>query len=248
MITLIASAITFILTSVMAMAGVGAAFILVPIFIALGIEIHTAMAVALLLNAISTSVSSATFIRKKLIEWPLAMPILFVAVALSPLGVYASQLLDKHLLLWLFTAFLFFASAMMLFYSPQKAIPSISRKKQLMSGSLIGGIAGFIGGLLGVGGGSIIVPALVGSGLDPKRASATASVVIVFASLTGFMAHATVIGISTNLLVATSIASASGAALGAWVMSEKLKSGHLKFIIGSVLLLTAIKMTWGQLS
>lgn len=117
-----------------------------------------------------------------------------------------------------------------------------------MSGSLIGGVAGFIGGLLGVGGGSIVVPALVGSGLDPKRASATASVVIVFASLTGFMAHATVTGISINLLVATSIASASGAAVGAWLMSEKLKSGHLKFIIGSVLLLTAIKMTWGQLS
>lgn len=117
MITLIASTITFLLTSVMAMAGVGAAFILVPIFIALGIEIHTAMAVALLLNAISTSISSATFIRKKLVEWPLAMPILFAAVALSPLGVYASQSLDKHQLLWFFTAFLFFASIMMLFYS-----------------------------------------------------------------------------------------------------------------------------------
>lgn len=248
MITLIASVITFALTSVMAMAGVGAAFILVPIFIALGIEIHTAMAVALLLNAISTSISSATFIRKKLVEWQLAIPILLVAVTLSPFGVYASQRLDKHILLWCFIAFLFFASAMMLFYTPKKSMSVNSPRKQILSGSLIGGIAGFIGGLLGVGGGSIIVPALVGSGVEPKQASATASIVVVFASFTGFLAHATVTGIQPDLLIGTAMASASGAALGAWMMSEKLKSSQLKLIIGSVLLLTALKMLWGQFS
>ena len=240
----IAAIATFFLTAIMAMAGVGAAFILVPIFLALGVEIHAAMATALLLNAISTSVSTMTFIRKRLVEWRLAIPILIVAVALSPVGVHVSQGLDRRLLLWLFSGFLVFASLMMLLYSPKISDTQISARSQMLRGSFLGGVAGFVGGLLGVGGGSIIVPALVGSGLDPKRASATASFVVVFASLTGFFAHATLSGMDYSLVGATGIASAGGAALGAWLMSEKLKSGQLKYIIGFVLLGTATKLIW----
>jgi hypothetical protein len=243
----IAAIATFFLTAIMAMAGVGAAFILVPIFLALGVEIHTAMATALLLNAISTSVSTTTFIRKRLVEWRLALPILIVAVALSPIGVHVSQGLDRHFLLWLFAGFLVFASLMMLLYAPKSSGTQRSARSQVLSGSALGGVAGFVGGLLGVGGGSIIVPALVGSGLEPKRASATASFVVVFASLTGFFAHATLSGMDYSLVGVTGIASSGGAALGAWLMSEKLKGKQLKFIIGIVLLGTAIKIIWGLL-
>ncbi|WP_315709722.1 sulfite exporter TauE/SafE family protein [Brenneria uluponensis] len=243
----IAAIATFFLTTIMAMAGVGAAFILVPIFLALGVEIHAAMATALLLNAISTSVSTATFIRKHLVEWRLAFPILIVAVVLSPVGVHVSQGLDRHLLLWLFSGFLIFASLMMLLYAPKPSGIQRSPRSKILSGLTLGGVAGFVGGLLGVGGGSIIVPALVGSGLDPKHASATASFVVVFASLTGFFAHTTLSGMDYSLVGVTGIASAGGAALGAWLMSEKLKGQQLKFIIGIVLLGTAIKIIWGLL-
>jgi uncharacterized membrane protein YfcA len=117
----------------------------------------------------------------------------------------------------------------------------------MLSSLSLGGVAGFVGGLLGVGGGSIIVPALVGAGLEPKRASATASFVVVFASLTGFFAHATLSGMDYSLVGATGIASAGGAAFGAWLMSEKLKGQQLKYIIGFVLLGTAVKIIWGLL-
>ena len=49
----IAALVTFVLTTVLSMAGVGAAFVLIPVFLALGVELHSAMATALLLNAIS---------------------------------------------------------------------------------------------------------------------------------------------------------------------------------------------------
>jgi hypothetical protein len=44
--------ITLALTTLFSMAGVGAALILIPVFLAFGIELHTAMAIALLLNAL----------------------------------------------------------------------------------------------------------------------------------------------------------------------------------------------------
>jgi uncharacterized protein len=46
-ISAIAGAITFVFTALLTIAGVGAAFILIPVFIALGIDVHIAMATAL---------------------------------------------------------------------------------------------------------------------------------------------------------------------------------------------------------
>ena len=69
-----AGLITFVLTTVFAMAGVGAAFVLIPVFLLFGVELHTAMATALLLNAIAMAVASVTFIRKGLVEWRLVLP------------------------------------------------------------------------------------------------------------------------------------------------------------------------------
>jgi hypothetical protein len=85
----------------------------------------------------------------------------------------------------------------------------------------------------------------VGAGLEPKRASASASFVVLFASLAGFLAHVRVSGVDTSLLAATGFASAAGAALGAWLASEKLGGDQLKRIIALVLIAVAIKTAWG---
>lgn len=239
--------ITLALTTLFSMAGVGAALILIPIFLAFGIELHTAMATALLLNALGMTVASATFIRKGLVEWRLVAPMLVLAVSLSPVGVWAAHGLDRALLLWLFVAFLVFAAGMMLFYQPKPRSSRASTAATLALGLPVGGVAGFIGGLLGVGGGNIIVPALVASGLEPKRAAANASFVVIFASLSGFLAHIQVARIDTALLVVTALATMVGAALGAWLATERLSAKQLKRLIALVLLAVAAKTAWSLL-
>ncbi len=243
----IAALVTFALTTVFSMAGLGAALILIPVFLAFGIELHTAMAVALLLNAVGMSVASATFVRKGLVEWRLVVPMVVLAVGLSPVGVWAAHGLDRDLLLWLFVAFLVFAALMMLLYQPKPRTTRASTAATLALGLPVGGAAGFIGGLLGVGGGNIIVPALVTAGLEPKRASASASFVVIFASLSGFLAHVQVARIDTALLAVTAVATIAGAALGAWLATERLSPGQLKRAIAVVLLLVAAKTTWDLL-
>src|SRR5664280_1985543 len=83
----LAAVLTFALTTVMAMTGVGAAFVLIPVFLALGVELHVAMATALLLNAVAMTVASVTFVCKRLVVWPLVLPMLALAVIASPFGV-----------------------------------------------------------------------------------------------------------------------------------------------------------------
>lgn len=242
--SIIAGSVTFIFTTLLTIAGVGAAFILIPVFIGLGIDIHTAMATALLLNAVAMVFASYRFYKDNLIMWRVALPILVVAAALSPAGAYASRLFERNVLLWMFTAFLVFAAFMMLFYRPEPGGADHSRKTQIISGLLVGAFAGFFGGLLGVGGGNFIVPVLVWLGYDPKKSSATSSFIVIFSSLSGFFGHATFGSINVPLLSLTAAGSAAGAVLGSWLMSRKLKQVQVKKVIGVVLLGIAVKMAW----
>ncbi len=114
MIYLIASFITFIFTTVLTIAGVGAAFILIPVFIALGVPLLTAMSTVLLLNSIAMIVASFYNSRAGLIVYKTALPILISASILSPLGAIIAEHLSKIFLLWLFVGFLIFADSMIL--------------------------------------------------------------------------------------------------------------------------------------
>lgn len=247
MVEILAGLITLGATTVLTVAGIGAAFILIPIYLALGIELHTAMSTALLLNGISMAFASVTFAREKLILWRLAFPIVVTATVLAPIGAYASQYVSRTSLLALFAVFLLFTASMMLFYRPHGRARNLGgagngAATMLALGLPVGGIAGFIGGLLGVGGGNIIVPALVWLGIPPKQASATTSFIVIFASLAGFAGRASLGSLDATLLSYTVAGSVGGALFGAWLMSRKLQNRHVKMLIGILLYAIAAKI------
>lgn len=240
--TIVAGVVTLGFTTLLTIAGVGAAFILIPMFISLGIDIHEAMSTALLLNAVAMSFASVRYVKNRLVVWDVAIPILVVASILSPVGAWISGGMNREMLLWLFVGFLLFAASMMLFYESKQKEFTASRSGLLLYGGSVGAFAGFLGGLLGVGGGNIIVPVLVWLGFDPKKASATTSFIVIFSSISGFMGHASFSHINWTLLGITTVGSAVGALAGSWLMTEKLRRGQVKLVIGLVLFGIAAKM------
>ncbi len=245
---LFAGAVTLLFTTVLTIAGVGAAFILIPVFIALGIEIHQAMATALLLNAVAMTIATYRYMRKRLVVWRIAVPVAAIATVLSPYGAYVSRGMDRDVLLWMFVGFLLFAAGMMLFHTPRTRENANAGGRQMIFGLGIGAIAGFLGGLLGVGGGNFIIPVLVWQGMEPKKASATTSFVVIFSSLSGFLGHASLGVMNVPLVTLTTAGAALGAVIGSWLMTEKLKQRQVKVTVGLVLLGIAIKMAWSLLS
>ncbi|MDA8100429.1 MAG: sulfite exporter TauE/SafE family protein [Nitrospiraceae bacterium] len=243
-----AAGIVFLFTTILTIAGVGSAFIVIPTFYWLGVPLTEAMAIGLLLNAISMTFASANYIRYKLVLFKTAVPIIILAVIFSPLGAYSTRYFPKNALILLFALFLIFAASMMLFYKPKKkAEGQGDGGKELKTGVGLGIGAGYLGGLLGVGGGNFIVPALVWLGVDPKKASATTAFIVVFASLSGFFGHAATGNISGNLLAFSAVGSVAGALLGSWLMHKKLDANQVKKMIGIVLYVIAAKMAWGLL-
>ena len=117
---ILASVIAFGFTTVLTIAGVGAAFIIIPAFFWLGVPLKEAVATALLLNGISMAIASITFIKNRLVAFKTAVPIIIVASALSPLGAYSTKFVSRDTLLWLFVGFLVFAGSMMLFFKAKR--------------------------------------------------------------------------------------------------------------------------------
>ena len=85
------------------------------------------------------------------------------------MGAWSGAYLPVPLLKGLFVGFLLFAASMMLFYRAKPHEAGIAARKAAGYGAAVGGAAGYVGGLLGVGGGNIIVPALVGWGSIRRR-------------------------------------------------------------------------------
>lgn len=246
MLYLSSAVLVLFFSGLLSMAGLGAAFIYVPLFYWLGVPLHEAMSVALLLNFISLSFATITYVRGGLVDFRAAMPALVLAVVLSPLGSYSAKFFDRNTLLWLFTAFLLFAAHMMLVYKHRVARAAPLQSPWVSGG--VGAFAGFVGGLLGVGGGNIIVPALTWLGHDTKRAAGTTAFIVVFSSLSGFLGRVSVAGLDWTFVTFTAVASIAGALIGSWLMKTRVTSLQLKRVIGASLLLMAGKIVWDLLS
>jgi uncharacterized membrane protein YfcA len=244
---LISAALVFVFSGLLAMAGLGAAFLFVPLFYYLGVPLAEATPTALLLNVVSLLLATINYWRGKLINWRVGLPVLVAAVVLSPVGARLTASVNKNLLLGMFAAFLVFAGAMMLFYKAKTREQALSRPVEVAAGAGVGTVAGFLGGLLGVGGGNFILPVLNWLGLDAKVAAGTTALVVVFSSLSGFLGHATMGGLDPVFVGVMAVMAAGGSIAGSQLMKTKVSSSQLKKIIGVLLFVIAAKMIFDLL-
>jgi len=244
MLYVVIAVIVFVLSGVLAMAGLGAAFLFVPIFYWLGVPLPVATSTALLLNVVSLSFASVTYWRAHLVNLALGVPITIAAVILAPVGARVAPHVDTNILLGLLATFLVFAGAMMLFYRRSEDVRTRSRRAELAMGTGVGGVAGFLGGLLGVGGGNIVLPALNTAGLDAKVAAGTTGLVVVFSSLSGFLGRIAVGNLDGILVGVSAVAAAGGSFVGSRVMTTRISNVQLKRLIALILWVVAAKILW----
>jgi uncharacterized protein len=116
----------------------------------------------------------------------------------------------------------------------------------LLAGAAVGGITGF----LGVGGGFLIVPALIAfAGLGMREAVGTSLVVIAINSAAGFVGHLGTGALNLGLVAALTIAAVLGAVLGERtgraVSITKLRRGFAAFVIAVGIAVAASSINGG---
>ncbi len=89
-------------------------------------------------------------------------------------------------------------------------------------GPFAGGVlAGFVSGLLGVGGGGIISPLMILQGFNPKKVATVTAFSVPFSSLSAFITYAAMGSISIKILIFAGLAAWAGGYLGTKVMQKK---------------------------
>ena len=243
---LLATGLVFAVSAVFSMLGLGGGMLYVPLFKWLDLPLKAvAIPLGLLLNGVTSASAMFRYAREGLVDFRGGLPAALAAMAMAPLGAHLTQYVPKDILIGLFAALTTLAGLRSLQVANRDEAPvPMSPRRRMAIGLALGGGEGFVGALLGVGGGFIVAPVLMMMGYGAKQAAGTTAFIVTFASVSGFAAHAAEGHIEPLLAALTVLAALAGSQLGAWFMIRRAKPGWVKRLYAVLLLGVAAKLLW----
>jgi uncharacterized membrane protein YfcA len=230
----------FVVAFFYASVGHGGASGYIAVLSLLGISTLLIKPSALLLNVFVASISFFHYYRGGYFRWRLFYPFALLSIPMAYLGSFvtiAPTLYKQILGVCLIIAVLRIAGVF------KQRDSSIIKQVPLIAGIFIGGVLGFISGMIGIGGGIILSPLiLIFNWGNLKETAAVSAVFIVINSLAGLLGFwKQGVALPSELLVWLSVAMAGGF-LGAYWGSKRAENKMLKNVLAAVLLLAAVKL------
>jgi len=162
-----------------------------------------------------------------------------IGIAAAVAGALLTEVVNAHLLL-VITALLMAWTAVSVMRGRQPRVPWEKGKTPGWKYAVIGGVAGFVSGLLGVGGGIVMVPAFtMAVGMPLRRALGTSLVVIVVLAIPGTIVHWILGHIDWAIFLSLTIGVIPGARLGARI-ALGVRERTLRILVGVFLFSVAI--------
>lgn len=221
--------------------GVGGGFIMVPLFVLwLGMNQKHAHATSLLSVSLISISALAGYLHLNLVDLNSAALITLGAIGGIFTGVRLLERLSERSISIIFASVLAVASIRLLIsQAPQQLIHGTAGDILLL---VVGFSAGALSGLLGIGGGIVIVPALIiCSGIAPEVARGTSLVVIVITALIGATLHHRLGNLDHKIAVYSGVAGVPAAALGTY-LSSRISSGVLVPMFCLLLIAMAVQL------
>jgi len=232
--------ITLLLSTLFAMGGVGSATALVPILHFMGVEFNLSKAIGLFVNTSTTITATIMNLKRKTLDIKFALPLALTLAITAPIGAKLSVYIPEIYVKYLFTAFLFFAGSMILFGKKEKKFSYTKTWVMITLGALVG----VLSGLLGIGGGSLLLPVLILLGFDAKKLAVAMSFIIPFSTLSAFLTYLQIVKIDWIMLFSATAAAILGGYLGNHIMHFHLNQSQIKKLIGVLLYIIGFKMLW----
>ena len=236
--------IVFSSSLILTMIGLGGGLVFSPLFVLLNFPVSTAVSCSLFLNGIAAVSAAIVYLRKRMVDFSVAVPLIVTSALGAPLGALTTDKINIKLFMGLLASIIFLAALRMIFLSKVRDRDlETSRLKKIVGGGCIGFAIGFMAGLLGIGGGVFIVPLLIYFlNIPTKTAAATSIVIVCFSSFSGFATHAATAVIDWKFILPAAMCSFVGAQIGSRIMAEKLRGRTVRILFGVLLLLFCAKL------
>lgn len=215
--------------------GGGGSVLTVPILVySAQLEAKEAIGMSLAIVGVTTIIGSISHYKNNNINIKLAIIFSLFAIPGTFLGSYLGTLISGDMQLLIFAIVMVFAASFML--KDRKEIENQDTKINYPLTVLSSFFVGTMTGLIGVGGGFLIVPALMFfTKTDMRKSVGTSLIIISINSFFGFISYMQIIQIKWDILMQFVVASIIGILIGSSLVHKipqaKLKKGFAIFLI-----------------
>lgn len=214
--------------------GSGGSILTVPVLTYIvGQEVKVAIAGSLIIVSVISLFSAIPYARQKLVKWRIVIVFGIPGMAGALFGAWLAHFVSDALQMLIFSVLLLMAAYLM--YQPTKIKnPELEHKpRSTIKIAADGLLVGSVTGLVGVGGGFLIIPALILlGGLSMRLAVGTSLAIIAIKSFAGFVGYLSVLDalsltLDWSIIIIFSIIGIIGGLLGHQI-SGKINQEHLQ--------------------
>ncbi|MCL6527250.1 MAG: sulfite exporter TauE/SafE family protein [Thermaceae bacterium] len=230
----------FVLAVISGMLGLGVAFAAVP-FLSLFLPdlVHQVQPLSLLLNGVTALFAVFGFAQSGHVDWRKALLLGLITTLFAPVGAWLVQRVQVQWVWWVYLA----AVAYLAFnlFRPVKA--TRSRENFPLALGLAAPIS-VLSGFLGVGPGFLLMPTLILTGHNPKRAAGINAFAVTPPSFSSFLPHLGTAQLDFGLTLTLLVFGALGSYVGSRLTSLYVPPARIKQIFGVLIaLVTLYKVT-----
>jgi uncharacterized protein len=231
-----AGSLAFLAGIVFGVFGAGGSILLVPILVyVLHLPVKVSLGMSLLILALTGGIATLAHARSHNVRWGTGLRWAAAGLIGAYVGGRTAELIPATVLITLFAVVVVAASlAMIVRRRPPEH--GASRRVSIAKVLVVGLVLGFFTGMIGVGGGFLLVPALVlVCSMDVKHAIGTSLLIIAINSVSGFAgfaAHETFpLGLTATIAGFNALGSILGERLGKPLPSHRLRPAFGVFLL-----------------
>ena len=225
--------------------GVGGGIVMIPLMVALlGMSQHRAHGTSLAIivpTALAATILYTTSDNTE-IDWMVVIALAATSVVFAAVGARITAYINPTLLRRLFAVLLLVTALRMIFSIQDVALLELTGRELIVAAVITGVATGLVSGTMGVGGGIIMVPAMVIlMGIDQVDAQGISLAVIVPTALSGALQHLRMGNVDKRLALTIGIGGIAGG-LGGAQLAQILPAPALRAIFAAFVLFSSQRM------